>query len=178
MNNRIIFKQIKYFAITILLIGVTPIFYLWGQYQTESNAIQFQRESEAKHQLNFSQKEVHSIASKLSTSLKLLSGNRVLLEFIQDPSLKNRSLLESLWALTATNYSYISQIRLIGIDGQEISRINEENGTLTIVPENELQDKSHRDYFIYAQTLKTDAFGFFGIDLDVEHGSQGDRMSV
>ncbi|RYU51145.1 diguanylate cyclase [Aliivibrio finisterrensis] len=166
-----IFKQIKYFAITILLIGVTPIFYLWGQYQTESNAIQFQRESEAKHQLNFSQKEVHSIASKLSTSLKLLSGNRVLLEFIQDPSLKNRSLLESLWALTATNYSYISQIRLIGIDGQEISRINEENGTLTIVPENELQDKSHRDYFIYAQTLKTDAFGFFGIDLDVEHGS-------
>ncbi|MDD9179304.1 MULTISPECIES: sensor domain-containing diguanylate cyclase [Aliivibrio] len=171
MNNRIIFKQIKYFAITILLIGVTPIFYLWGQYQTESNAIQFQRESEAKHQLNFSQKEVHSIASKLSTSLKLLSGNRVLLEFIQDPSLKNRSLLESLWALTATNYSYISQIRLIGIDGQEISRINEENGTLTIVPENELQDKSHRDYFIYAQTLKTDAFGFFGIDLDVEHGS-------
>lgn len=171
MNNRIIFKQIKYFAITILLIGVTPIFYLWGQYQTESNAIQFQRESEAKHQLNFSQKEVHSIASKLSTSLKLLSGNRVLLEFIQDPSLKNRSLLESLWALTATNYSYISQIRLIGIDGQEISRINEENGTLTIVPESELQDKSHRDYFIYAQTLKTDAFGFFGIDLDVEHGS-------
>ncbi|RYU71451.1 sensor domain-containing diguanylate cyclase [Aliivibrio finisterrensis] len=165
-----IFKQIKYFVITILLIGVTPIFYLWGQYQTESNAIQYQRESEAKHQLNFSQKEVYSIASKLSTSLKLLAGNRVLLEFIQDPSLKNRALLESLWALTATNYSYISQIRFIGIDGKEISRINEDNGTLIIVQESELQDKSHRDYFIYAQTLKADAFGFFGIDLEVEHG--------
>ena len=152
------------------MIGVTPIFYLWGQYQTESNAIQFQRESEAKHQLNFSQKEVHSIASKLSTSLKLLSGNRVLLEFIQDPSLKNRSLLESLWALTATNYSYISQVRFIGVDGKEISRINEEDGAIIIVPESELQDKSHRDYFIYAQTLKVDAFGFFGIDLEVEHG--------
>ncbi|KAB2826636.1 diguanylate cyclase [Aliivibrio finisterrensis] len=165
-----IYKQIKYFVITILLIGVTPIFYLWGQYQTELNAIQFQRESAAKHQLNFSQKEVYFITSELSTSLKLLSDNRVLLEFIQDPSFKNRSLLESIWALTATNYSYISQIRFIGVDGKEISRINKEENGIEIVPISELQDKSYRDYFIYAQTLKADTLGFFGIDLEVENG--------
>ncbi|WP_122035332.1 sensor domain-containing diguanylate cyclase [Aliivibrio sp. EL58] len=165
-----IYKQIKYFIITILLIGITPIFYLWGQYKAELNVIQFERESAAKHQLNFSQKEVYSIASELGTSLKLLSDNRVLLEFIQDPSSKNRSLLESLLALTATNYSYISQVRFISVDGKEISRINEDNDKLIIVPINELQDKSNRDYFIYAQTLKADALGFFGIDLEVEHG--------
>lgn len=170
LNDCMICKQIKYFLITMFLIGVTPVFYFLGAYQSELNSIQFQRQNEAKHQINFSQKEVYSIASKLGTSLKLLSGNRVLLQFIQDPSLKNRELLESLWALTATNYSYISQVRFIGVDGKEISRINDDNNTITITPNDELQDKSNRDYFIYAQTLKADALGFFGIDLEIEHG--------
>lgn len=163
-------KQIKYFLITIFLIGITPVFYFWGQYQTELNSIQFKRENTARHQINFSQKEVYSIASKLGTSLKLLSDNRVLLQFIQDPSSKNRALLESLWSLTATNYSYISQVRFIGTDGKEISRINEVNDEIMITPINALQDKSHRDYFIYAQTLKASELGFFGIDLEMEHG--------
>ena len=141
------YKQIKYFIITIFLIGITPVFYFFGQYQTELNSIQFQRQNAAKHQLNFSQKEIYSIASELGTSLQLLSDNRVLLQFIEDPSIKNRSLLESLWSLTATNYSYISQVRFIGVDGKEISRINENNNEITIVPIDQLQDKSSRDYF-------------------------------
>ena len=170
LNNSMIYKQIKYFLISILLIGITPIFYFFGLYQAELNAIQFKRENAAKHQINFSQKEVRSIASELSTSLKLLSDNRVLLQFIEDPSLKNRSLLDSLWSLTATNYSYISQVRFIDLDGKEVSRINEDNNKITIIPIDELQDKSHRDYFIYAQTLTADEVGFFGIDLEVEHG--------
>lgn len=164
------YKQIKYFIITIFLIGITPIFYFGGQYQAELNSIQFQRQNAAKHQLNFSQKEINSIASVLGTSLQLLSDNRVLIQFIEDPSVKNRSLLESLWSLTATNYSYISQVRFIGVDGKEISRINDDNNEITIVPIDQLQDKSQRDYFIYAQSLKPDDLGFFGIDLEVEHG--------
>ena len=164
------YKQIKYFIITIFLIGITPIFYFGGQYQAELNSIQFQRQNAAKHQLNFSQKEINSIASVLGTSLQLLSDNRVLIQFIEDPSVKNRSLLESLWSLTATNYSYISQVRFIGVDGKEISRINDNNNEITIVPIDQLQDKSQRDYFIYAQSLKPDDLGFFGIDLEVEHG--------
>ncbi|MDD9194807.1 diguanylate cyclase [Aliivibrio sp. S3MY1] len=165
-----IYKQIKYFLITIFLIGITPVFYFLGAYQSELDSIQFQRQNAAKHQINYSQKEVYSIASQLGTSLKLLSDNRVLLQFIQKPSLKNRELLESLWALTVTNYSYISQVRFIGVDGKEISRINEDNNKATVTPSNELQDKSNRDYFIYAQTLKANTLGFFGIDLEIEHG--------
>ncbi|GLR75232.1 diguanylate cyclase [Aliivibrio sifiae] len=170
LNGCMIYKQIKYFIVTILLIGITPVFYFWGLYHTELNAIQYQRQNTAKHQLNFSQKEIYSIASELGTSLKLLSDNRMLLQFIQDPSTKNRALLESLWSLTATNYSYISQIRFIGIDGKEISRLDEQNSQIRITSIHQLQDKSQRDYFLYAQALEADELGFFGIDLEVEHG--------
>ncbi len=170
LNGCMIYKQIKYFLVTILLIGITPVFYFWGLYHTELNAIQYQRQNTAKHQLNVSQKEIYSIASELGTSLKLLSDNRMLLQFIQDPSTKNRALLESLWSLTATNYAYISQIRFIGIDGKEISRLDEKNSQINITSIHQLQDKSQRDYFLYAQTLKADELGFFGIDLEVEHG--------
>lgn len=163
-------KQIKYFIVTFILIGATPIFYFWTLYQTELNAIQSLRETEAKHQLNYSQNAINEISSELSTSLRLLSDSRALLQFIQSPSLKNRALLESLWALTATNYSYISQVRFIDINGIEQSRVDDINGEIKVTPIYQLQDKSKRNYFLYAQTLKAEEVGTFGIDLEVENG--------
>ncbi len=163
-------KPIKYFVVTFLLIGATPIFYFWTLYQTELNAIQSLRETEAKHQLNYSQNAINEISSELSTSLRLLSDSRALLQFIQSPSLKNRALLESLWALTATNYSYISQVRFIDTDGMEQSRVDDINGEIKVTPIYQLQDKSQRNYFLYAQTLKAEEVGTFGIDLEVENG--------
>ncbi len=163
-------KSIKYFVVTFLLIGVTPIFYFWTLYQTELNAIQSLRETEAKHQLNYSQNAINEISSELSTSLRLLSDSRALLQFIQSPSLKNRALLESLWSLTATNYAYISQVRFIDSKGIEQSRVDNINGEIKITPIYQLQDKSQRNYFLYAQTLKAEDVGFFGIDLEVENG--------
>ncbi len=163
-------KSIKYFAVTFLLIGATPIFYFWTLYQTELNAIQSLRETEAKHQLNYSQNAINEISSELSTSLRLLSDSRALLQFIQSPSLKNRALLESLWSLTATNYSYISQVRFIDTDGMEQSRVDDINGEIKVTPIYQLQDKSQRNYFLYAQTLKAEEVGSFGIDLEVENG--------
>lgn len=163
-------KSIKYFAVTFLLIGATPIFYFWTLYQTELNAIQSLRETEAKHQLNYSQNAINEISSELSTSLRLLSDSRALLQFIQSPSLKNRALLESLWSLTATNYSYISQVRFIDSEGLEQSRVDDINGEIKVTPIYQLQDKSQRNYFLYAQTLKAEEVGSFGIDLEVENG--------
>ncbi|MCE4934137.1 sensor domain-containing diguanylate cyclase [Aliivibrio fischeri] len=163
-------KSIKYFVVTFLLIGATPIFYFWTLYQTELNAIQSLRETEAKHQLNYSQNAINEISSELSTSLRLLSDSRALLQFIQSPSLKNRALLESLWSLTATNYSYISQVRFIDSEGLEQSRVDDINGEIKVTPIYQLQDKSQRNYFLYAQTLKAEEVGSFGIDLETENG--------
>ncbi|WP_394134235.1 sensor domain-containing diguanylate cyclase [Aliivibrio fischeri] len=163
-------KQIKYFTVTFILIGSTPIFYFWTLYQTELNAIQSSREAEAKHQLNYSQNAINEISSELSTSLRLLSDSRALLQFIQSPSLKNRALLESLWSLTATNYAYISQVRFIDSEGVEQSRVDDINGEIKVTPIYQLQDKSQRNYFLYAQTLKAEEVGSFGIDLEVDNG--------
>ncbi|OCH15527.1 diguanylate cyclase [Aliivibrio sp. 1S128] len=165
-----IYKQIKYFIVTIFLIGITPIFYFWSLYQTELNTIVFQRQNVAKHQLNFSKKEIYSIASELGTSLRLLSDNRMLLRFIQDPSEKNRALLESLWLLTVTNYAYISQIRFIDIDGKEIFRMDDDDNQIRISTDHRSQDKSLRDYFASVQKMQADDLVLFDIDLDVEQG--------
>lgn len=170
MINRIHLKQIQYFVITFLLIGITPILYFNKQYSTELNSIHNERQIEATHQLVYSKKEVNSIASELGTSLKLLSDSRVLLQFIESPSIKNRAILEGLLSLTATNYSYISQVRFIDTEGQEVARVDDIDGEISIVPIPKLQNKSLRDYFIYAKTLKAGNLGFFGIDLEKEYG--------
>ncbi len=170
MKNSINFKQIKYFVITMVLIGITPMFYFGNQYETQLNTIYTDGQNEAKHQLNYSKKEVYFIGSQLGTSLNLLADNRVLLQFIQDPSSKNKALLETLWSLTVTNLTYISQVRFLDVNGREVSRIDHGVNGISITPEHQLQDKSKRDYFIYAQTLAASEIGFFGVDLETENG--------
>ena len=170
MKNSINFKQIKYFVITMVLIGITPMFYFGNQYETQLNTIYTDGQNEAKHQLNYSKKEVYFIGSQLGTSLNLLADNRVLLQFIQDPSSKNKALLETLWSLTVTNLTYISQVRFLDVNGREVSRIDHGVNGISITPEHQLQDKSKRDYFIYAQTLAASDIGFFGVDLETENG--------
>jgi len=163
-------KLIKYFFISVILIGVTPAFYFYTQYNLELNNIALKEEIEAKHQLNYSQKEVTSIANNLATSLKLLSGNKLLLQFIEEQSPKNRSLIEALWTLTATNYAYISQVRFLNTEGMEVARLNNEGEKISFTELKHLQNKSNRDYFTYAKTLSADKVGFFGIDLEKELG--------
>lgn len=65
----------------------------------------------------------------------------------------------------------LDQIRFIGASGREIIRINRENGTVKIVADGALQDKSDRPYFVEASTLEAEAFYVSDLDLNIEDGA-------
>ncbi len=66
--------------------------------------------------------------------------------------------------------SNVSQIRWIDLTGKETIRVNfTENGG-QIVPENELQDKSSRYYFIQAKETSPGGISLSSIDLNIENG--------
>ena len=63
----------------------------------------------------------------------------------------------------------IDQIRWIDENGHERLRINTVQGKAERAPENELQDKLDRQYFVEASKLADDGFYFSPFDLNIEH---------
>lgn len=65
----------------------------------------------------------------------------------------------------------IMQLRFIDTDGNERIRIDRlRNGTIRLIPENELQNKKDRYYFKQFIALAKGSVGFSEFDLNIEHG--------
>ncbi|MGF1725396.1 diguanylate cyclase domain-containing protein [Photobacterium nomapromontoriensis] len=62
------------------------------------------------------------------------------------------------------------QIRYLDINGNEIVRINFKNGQAIVVPQEQLQNKSHRYYFTEALKLQCNKVYISPLDLNIEHG--------
>jgi len=86
-----------------------------------------------------------------------------------DPNLK--AYLIDQWVTTATNIKSFSQLRFLNHQGQEKIRVDlGPNMTEPyVVPDDELQFKGTRDYFIYAKKLAEGETGDFGLDIEYEN---------
>ncbi len=62
------------------------------------------------------------------------------------------------------------QIRYLGKDGMEVLRVNYNNGTPSIVPDDELQSKKNRYYFMDTYRLNRSEVYVSPFDLNIEHG--------
>ena len=67
-------------------------------------------------------------------------------------------------------YGQYDQIRLIGLNGRELFRVNDDGGRCTEVPQPELQNKVDRHYFSEALRLAPGQVYASPLDLNVEHG--------
>jgi diguanylate cyclase len=61
------------------------------------------------------------------------------------------------------------QIRFVDQRGQEILRINNRDGQVSIVPKNKLQNKKHRYYFVKSILRQNNEIYFSPLDLNIEH---------
>lgn len=90
--------------------------------------------------------------------------------------LSGHSFDESLTILTATfkrlanTRRYYDQVRLLDENGQEVIRINSVDGNTTVVPDKQLQDKSHRPYVVEALNIPPGQIYTSPFDLNMENG--------
>ena len=109
--------------------------------------------------------------NSLRKELIFISQVPELEDFITEPDnrVKIRQLSEGLASLARSKKNY-DQIRFISKSGMEVIRIEYNNGQPLIVPDNELQDKGQRYYFIDTMSLDKNEIYFSPIDLNIEHG--------
>jgi PAS domain S-box-containing protein len=83
-----------------------------------------------------------------------------------------RRQLQEVFAALLVNHPWYVQARLIGVDqdGMELVRVDQADGRIRQIPENELQRKSHRDYVSESLDKAPGEFYWSAIDLNQEHG--------
>lgn len=164
-EDNIFQSSVKYFLISFIslfLISLSIIFYL----EKEIRTAQF-------HDIKNMEVELVQLQSNLVVNHLevVLSDLHYLHHSNNEDFLTDRapiSIAEDWQIFIANKHSY-DQLRYIDHTGDEIIRINKSNYDALIVPQEGLQNKSTRYYFLHAMPLKKDAVYVSPLDLNVEN---------
>jgi PAS domain S-box-containing protein len=140
-----------------------------SDYETEMAAINLAE----KNSVQQARDNIESDLSSVISNLRYLASQSSLGTFLDYPTEQTLRRLSQEFAseLRARDENYF-QLRFIGLNGQEIARVNNRHGQTKIVPNNKLQNKSERYYFKKSLELETSRDIYISpIDLNVEQGN-------
>ena len=159
---------VKYFLIiflpTICLAGALLLF----AFTKEKNHHITISATEAVSFLKAEQELVSDIIHSITTDLLTLAGSHEVTMTIKNNTVRN-DLLHDLLLFSQQKRIY-DQIRYLDETGQEIIRINFNNGESAIVPEENLQNKAARYYFRDTIRLGKGEIFVSPLDLNIDHG--------
>lgn len=119
-------------------------------------------------QVELSQQSLVSDISGVIHELKYLA--EAIKPFTESSGLLRRHDAEKIVRSFASHIQRYDQIRWLNEKGMEVLRVDYRGGSARVVPQNELQDKSSRYYFIDAIKLPPGSIYTSPLDLNVEHG--------
>ena len=120
--------------------------------------------------INQLSKQIELSFSGITSDLMFLAGDTHLLTLLQDtPHNHGQEVLEELWTNFATQRKRYDQIRFIDASGNEVVRVNYNQGHPSPVPRHALQSKRHRYYFTNVIDLPKGAIYVSPMDLNIEN---------
>lgn len=122
--------------------------------------------------------KVESVMSQTVTDMELmlypsLVSSVVLSEsdaMIHAMELNHRDKLIDQLVLMAKSYPVLTQVRILDKDGFEYCRVNSSNQGISVVSDNELQDKSKRDYYLNTKDMTDGQIYVSKLEYNMEHG--------
>lgn len=107
---------------------------------------------------------------QLSSEVLYLSASPALDQLLEHGSESARQQLEQNFAVFATAYPYIYQVRYLDAAGREQVRVDRTDDGVLVVPRGALQDKRDRYYFQESMLIDPGLIYVSPLDLNVEHG--------
>ena len=117
--------------------------------------------------------QVANVATNLLLMENLIKNRDILINdnsTLEFKSLDDKLLLENDLLDWIQTYNIYDQIRIIDVSGNEVLRINHNNGNSYVVSDEDLQNKSDRYYFENAIILDDNYIYLSKIDLNIENG--------
>lgn len=166
-----IVSTIKTGTVLWLVLSLVPLAYY---FHLKDKAHQFfigHLEAQGLQFLSYVDSKARRTHAQIQQTFYELSHSTLLNDFAVNRDPQFRHYLESQWYLTAFNSTLFYQLRFIDNRGYEVIRVDymPNMSHPYVVPNDRLQNKSNRDYFLYAQKLANGEQGHFGIDLEFEN---------
>ncbi|MFA0425623.1 sensor domain-containing diguanylate cyclase, partial [Vibrio sp. 10N.222.54.A1] len=152
--NTSIKKLVSQFLCTIFALGLVPALYINSEFDRVEAQHTLNIQQSSQNQIEYSFHELAVIVEQISNSVPSIADSQTLLRAIREPSIIHKETLQDLWVMLARGQKYYSQLRYLDLAGNEVFRVNYKDGRATVVPENELQNKSSRDYYQMLQKLE------------------------
>ncbi|MBA5764330.1 sensor domain-containing diguanylate cyclase [Vibrio sp. 404] len=157
----------------VLWLGLSliPILYYWYVNSKTQAEISTQLQAQGLQFLSYVDERASTIYSEIEQTSYEIGHSSLLYDFArkQDPQLKR--YLEKQWYISSLNSSRFDQLRFLDQQGDEVIRVDFPHGSEkpAVVSKDQLQNKTHRDYFLLSQKLTPNQVGYVGIDLEFEH---------
>lgn len=159
----------QYLLILIPLLGllfVTAAIH----YYTNLKLTQVSHETNETLNVDLAHKAIESELSSVVSDLMFLSQLNELQAILQQPNNSQRKNLEHEFLTFSKTKGRYDQIRYLNINGDEIIRINFQNGNPSVVAKTHLQNKADRYYFRETIRLRAGQVYTSPFDLNTEHG--------
>lgn len=117
------------------------------------------------------QKELTDFTETLENYIVSLRDSEALSNYLRDSSAENYATVNALFYSIARSNPNFMQVRFLDDHGMEEVRIDYHKGDVTpfIVPQEQLQDKKHRYYYIEASQGEANSFWYSRVDLNMEN---------
>lgn len=122
--------------------------------------------------IEFKREYLKYIISQQERLVRTLVDSSFMKEYVSHDDKQQRDQLKQLFLAAATINKHYMQVRFVGINGQEKIRIEQsKTGSIpVIIKDNELQDKSSREYFKATQKIPFGSLWHSPFDLNREQG--------
>ncbi len=161
-----------YFTVLFLLFGaIIALFTSIINYNLDVRNIRKELDTKAADELAGKRIELSVFTERLEGYVASLRNSPLLHAYIRRPDPEHREIVNQLFSAISASNPSLMQVRFIDTRGMEKIRIDRNPGEQwpEIVPETNLQDKSHRYYFIEASQIPANSFWYSRLDLNVEH---------
>jgi len=169
IKQKIIKRALEFFLPLFLLFLFLTIAILFVNEQAEIQECQNTEKHTVALQADNIDDDIRNISSEL-TILANWYDLRGLWNDTGEPTPEKVTSLGKDFLLVSKYRQLYDQVRLIDENGQEIARVNFNNGRPDIVPQEELQNKKGRYYFDDAFNLNRGELFISPLDLNIEHG--------
>lgn len=165
MKKALSYKKLFVFLTILFGIILTAATYVTFNYIKKSDIHQISNDNFQKT-INYKKRFIDEYFKPYKNLLNSLSNNKI----IKNDILKNKEFVETLFSSYIATFEDITQIRYLDKQGFEKIRVNRNlsNKTIKSVKKENLQNKSHRDYFKQAKLLKNNEIFISNIDLNKE----------
>lgn len=163
-------KLLKYFAtifLPLMIILLSALFVV-NNWQTQKNKqILMERENTIG---KINKLNIQTMFNPVTADLKVIKDSDILKDYVNNSTIQTLTELNKMFMRFSKTKTIYDQLRLIDVNGNEIARVNYNDGNVCTTSEKQLQNKKNMEYFKGTSNIEPKEIYISQFDLNSENG--------